>query len=263
MSLKLWQNRRLVLQLTRRELLAKYKGSVLGLVWFAITPLLMLCIYTFFFSTLFDAKFGNLQIKSEAEFASLIFSGLIVHGFFSEVITKDPDCIRSNPSFIKKIVFPLEILPVIVVLVSGVQLLMGLFILGLVSLFLGVANLGAILWLPVIFTPFLVASSGIALVLASSGVFLRDLNYVTSLLTTALLFVSPIFFPVSALPSWIQPWILLNPLTMIVEQLRSVLLLGYAPDLSGLLLYGGVSIIIFILGKKIFFALRPEFADVV
>ena len=232
-----WTNRRLIYQMARRDVLGRYRGSVLGLTWWFFHPLLMLAIYTFVFSTVFKARWGVGPEEGHAEFAVVLFVGLIVHGLFAECVNRAPQLVVSNVNYVKKVVFPLETLPWIAMgsalFHGGVSLL--------VLLLMRAALMEWIPWtaalLPLVMLPLVLATMGFSWFLAATGVFVRDIGQTTTVLTTMLLFLSPVFYPVSALPAEFQRVLLLNPLTFIIEQARDVLIWGRLPDWGGLMLY--------------------------
>lgn len=257
----LWSHRQLILQMTRREVVGRYRGSVMGLLWSFLNPVLMLVVYTFVFSVVFKARWG-VGNETRTQFAVVLFAGMIVHGLFAEILNRAPGLILTNANFVKKVIFPLEILPVISMSaaffhasVSLVVLLAGY------ALFNGYVHWTSIL-VPLVLLPLSVLAVGVAWILASLGVFVRDVGQVVGALTTVLLFLSPVFFPVSALPAFIQPWMMLNPLTFIIEQARSVLIWGQLPDWEGLLAYQAGAIVIAWLGFFWFQKTRKGFADV-
>ncbi|OGP64971.1 MAG: sugar ABC transporter permease [Deltaproteobacteria bacterium RBG_13_47_9] len=258
----LWRNRQLIIQMTKREVVGRYKGSVLGIAWSFFNPLLMLFIYTFVFSVVFKARWGVNTEETKTQFAIVLFVGMIVHGLFAEVINRAPGLITSNVNFVKKVVFPLDILPSVAI---GAALFHSLVSLGvLVAAFLlvnGYLNWTAI-FIPLVLLPLIILTLGVAWMLASLGVFLRDLGQTTGIITMMLLFFSPIFYPVTALPVELRPWIMANPLTFIIEQAREVLIWGHLPDWVGLGIYSFVALGVAWLGYAWFQKTRKGFADV-
>ena len=257
----LWSHRSLIRQMTHREVVGRYKGSVMGLLWSFLTPLFMLIIFTFVFSVVFAARWGT-EEESKTQFALVLFAGLIVHALFAEVLTRAPGVVIGNANYVKKVVFPLEVLPAITLGGALFHALVSLVILLAAFLFFnGFLHWTAILT-PIVLLPLAVLSLGTGWILASLGVFVRDIGQVTGVLATALLFLSPVFFPVSALPDFMQPWMHLNPLTFIIEQVREVLIWGRLPNWTGLLKYlagaGGVAWLGFFWFQKT----RKGFADV-
>ena len=257
-----WLNRGIIYQVSRREIVGRYKGSVLGGLWSFINPLMMLAVYTFVFSYILKAKWSGAQSGDPFEYPLLLLSGMIVHSFFAEVLLRAPSAIVANVSFVKKIVFPLEVLPITILAAAifhfGISLI--LFV-GLFLLTHGFVHWTSI-FLPIILLPLILIATGVAWFLASLGVFLRDINQPLSLLVTLLLFGSPVFYPVTALPEDIRPFLMLNPLTFIIDQVRVVVISGSQPNWNGLLIYLGVAVILMWLGYVCFQKTRRGFSDV-
>lgn len=249
-------------QLTRREVIGRYKGSALGLLWSFFTPVLMLVVYTFVFSVVFKARWGTGEEESRSTFAVVLFAGLIVHGLFAEVLNRAPGLILGNVNYVKKVVFPLEILPVISMGAALFHTLVSLLVLLAAFVFLNGHVQWTVVFLPLVFLPLIVFALGVAWFLASLGVYLRDVGQVIGLLTTILMFLSPIFYPVTALPERFQSWILANPLTFIIEQARAVLVWGKMPAFGGLGLYAAIASVVAWAGFAWFQKTRKGFADV-
>lgn len=258
----LWHRRELILQMTKRDVIGRYKGSVMGLMWSFVNPILLLSMYTFVFSVVFKARWGIGEPESRMQFAIMLFIGMIVHSLFSEVLVRAPSLILANVSYVKKIVFPLEILPVVAMGASMFHAMVSVLVLtGALVLINGFLAWTAI-FLPLVLLPLIVFSLGIAWALASIGVFLRDIAQPIGLMMTILLFASPVFYPVSALPAYVQPWLMLNPLTFIIEQARAVLIYGQLPNTVGLLLYSIISLTVAWAGYAWFQKTRKGFANV-
>lgn len=257
----LWANRQLIARMGQREIIGRYKGSAMGLAWSFITPLFMLAIYTFVFSVVFQARWGTSE-ESKTQFAVVLFAGLIVHTLFSDVINRAPQLVLGNVNYVKKVVFPLEILPVVQLLSATFHALVSVVVLIAAQLvFQGSLPITALL-LPVVLLPFLLLTLGLAWWLASLGVFVRDVGQTISLVTSVMLFMSPVFFPVQSLPPALQPWMHLNPLTFVIEQVREVVVWGRLPDWQGLAVYSLASIATAWLGFAWFQKTRKGFADV-
>jgi lipopolysaccharide transport system permease protein len=261
MSSGLLRNRHLVWSLVKRDVLGRYRGSMFGILWSFFNPLLMLIIYTFVFSVIFKARWSA-GSTSKVEFAMVLFSGLLVFNIFSECLNRAPSLVLMNVNYVKKVVFPLEILPMVSL---GCALFHGAvsFLVWLLfhCAFFGLPPLTAWL-LPVVILPMLCLTMGLSWLLASLGVYLRDVSQVILLVTTALLFLSPIFYPISALPEDVQRFIQLNPMTPTVEDVRSVLVQGIVPEWGGLLLRLVSSAFVAWLGFVWFQKTREGFADV-
>ena len=257
----LWANRQLIARMGQREIIGRYKGSAMGLAWSFITPLFMLAIYTFVFSVVFQARWGTSE-ESKTQFAVVLFAGLIVHTLFSDVINRAPQLVLGNVNYVKKVVFPLEILPVVQLLSATFHALVSVVVLIAAQLvFQGSLPITALL-LPVVLLPFLLLTLGLAWCLASLGVFVRDVGQTISLITSVMLFMSPVFFPVQSLPPALQPWMHLNPLTFVIEQVREVVVWGRLPDWQGLAVYSLASIATAWLGFAWFQKTRKGYADV-
>lgn len=259
----MYRNRFLLRQMMKREVIGRYKGSWLGMFWSFVTPVVLLAMYTLVFSVVFKARWGTGPDGGRTEFAMFLFVGMIVHALFSETLVRAPSLIVNNANFVKKVVFPLEILPVIAMGASAFHAAISLLALGgAMLLWIGVLPWTWV-FLPVVVLPLLVFSLGLAWMLASVGVFVRDIAHPIGLLTTLLLFASPVFYPLSALPPAVQPWLVLNPLTFIIEQSRAVLIEGTTPDLAGLAVYSLVAILTGWAGYAWFQKTRKGFANVI
>lgn len=259
----IWNNRQLVLQMTKREVMGRYKGSAMGLAWSFFNPLFMLVVYTFVFSEIFRARWGGVGgDDSKTQFALLLFVGMIVLSLFCEVINRAPGLILSNVNYVKKVVFPIEILPVIAM---GAALFHCLISLGVLSAAFVLLN-GYLHWtavfIPLVLLPLVLLITGLAWMLASLGVFLRDVGQTVGIITTVLMFLSPVFYPLSAVPEKFLPFIMANPLTFIIEQAREVLIWGHVPNWPGLGLYSLAACFVAWAGYTWFQKTRKGFADV-
>jgi lipopolysaccharide transport system permease protein len=262
MFTSLWHNRHLIWQMTRREVAARYRGSVIGLAWSFLTPLMMLAVYTFVFSVVFKARWRTTGTESRAEFAIILFAGLIVFGLFSEVVNRAPRQIVSNANYVKKVIFPLEILPLISLGSVLFQSLVSLSVLLLAQLIITKSLPWTIIFFPLVLLPLIFASLGIAWFLAALGVYIRDIGQITTVFTTMLMFLSAIFYPVSALPEGYQAWLRLNPLVVIIAESRKVLIFGSLPDWSWLGITFLVGLVFAFAGFWWFQKTRKGFADV-
>lgn len=259
----IWKNRELIYIFSKREVVSKYKGSVLGLIWPFLNPLIMLVIYTFIFSVVFKAKWGTSLVEEpKTQFAVILFVGMIIHGFFAETLMRAPNLIIQHSSYVKKVVFPLEILPVITLLSVFFHTLISFFILLVAFIIFNGFLHWTIIFVPIVFFPLFILTLGFTWLLSSLGVYIRDIGQSIGLIMTALMFLSPIFYPVSALPDFLQQIVLLNPLTFIIEQARAVIIWGRIPDFYGLMIYTLISLIITFLSYIWFQKTRKGFADV-
>ncbi|MDW5501042.1 ABC transporter permease [Pseudomonas lundensis] len=256
------KNKRLIYTLTKREVISRYRGSVFGLLWSFFTPILMLVVYTFVFSVVFQAKWSEGQ-TSKSAFALVLFSGLIIFNLFSECINRAPTTIIANSNYVKKVIFPLEILP----WVNMGAALFHFFISCSVWLVFYMVEVGiphlSILLLPFILLPLILMIMGLSWLLASLGVYLRDVSQLVGIITMVLMFLSPIFFPISALPAAIKPLLLLNPLAVFIEQARDVMYWGRVPEFYPWLKVLVSSVVVAWFGFFWFQKTRKGFADVI
>ncbi|MFW0758495.1 ABC transporter permease [Pseudomonas sp. H11T01] len=256
-----WRNRNLIKSFVQRDVLGRYRGSVMGILWSFLNPLFMLVVYTFVFSVIFKARWGT-GSDSKTEFALILFAGLMVFSLYAECINRAPGLILGNPNYVKKVVFPLEILPWVNL---GSALFHGAISLGVWFLayiiFFGIPHITA-LYLPLILLPLIFLIMGLSWALASLGVYLRDVAQFVGIVTSTLMFLSPIFYPVTALPERYRGLLYLNPMTPVIEQTRDVLFWGKAPDFSMLGIYLIATAFIAWLGFAWFQKTRKGFADV-
>ncbi|WP_457436775.1 ABC transporter permease [Pseudomonas sp. TE3786] len=261
MIASVWRYRELVKVASKREVLGRYRGSVLGILWSFFNPLLMLTVYTFVFGFVFNARW-SVGSESKIEFALLLFAGLLVFNLFAECINRAPTLVTGNPNYVKKVIYPLETLPVVGVLCALFHGLISLLVWLLVYVIaVGLPHASA-LYLPLIILPWVLLILGVSWVLAALGVFLRDISQLIGAITTILMFLSPIFYPATALPENLRHLLYLNPLTTVIEQTRAVLFWGNAPDFQALGLLWVASALIAWLGFACFQKTRKVFADV-
>jgi lipopolysaccharide transport system permease protein len=227
---ELWKHKQLWRRLTERDILGRYRGSAMGIGWAIITPLAMLSVYTFVFSQVFRARWGEVEGQGSFGFAINMFAGLIVFNIFAETANRSPTLITSCPSYVKKVVFPLEILSAVCLGSALFHGFIGLIILCLAQLAVAHTVSLTALFLPLVWIPLVLGSLGLSLLLAASGVFIRDISQIVSVAVSISMFLSPIFFPISALPERWRPLLSLNPIAPIIEETRRVLLLGNFPD---------------------------------
>lgn len=259
----LWQYRDLIRQLTWREVAGRYKGSFIGLGWSFIQPLVMLCVYTFVFSVIFQARWGVEAGEGKAAFALALFMGLITFSIFSEVVNSAPSLVLGNANYVKKVVFPLEILPLVRLFSALINALFSLGVLLAGILVINHFIHGTTLLLPLIWLPMMMFTLGCGYFLASLGVFVRDIGTIIGVVTTMLFFLTPIFYPISAVPVAFRIVFRINPMAIFVEDARRVVLWGLSPDwpwfFFGLALSGAV----LIFGFVWFMKSKKAFADVI
>lgn len=257
----LWCNRSLVSASIKREVLGRYRGSVMGILWSFFNPLFLLAVYTFVFSVVFKARWGA-GSDSKTEFALLLFAGLMMFSLFAECINRAPGLILGNQNYVKRVVYPLEILPWVTLGAALFHAAASLAVWLIAYLiFIGIPHVTT-LYLPLILLPFVFFIMGLSWALASLGVFLRDVSQFIGIITTTLMFLSPIFYPVTALPENYRSLIYINPLTTVIEQTRDVLFWGKAPDFVMLGIYLTTTALIAWLGFAWFQKTRKGFADV-
>ena len=259
----LWAHRGLSKELAKREVLGRYRGSTLGLAWSFLTPLVLLVVYTLFFTEVFQARWGSRVDGGKLDFASAAFVGLIVHGFFSESAVRGAGVLLSNPNFVKKIVFPLDVLPWVSVLASLFHALVSVAVLLVVLLVLG-TGFSATAWLwPLMLLPMLLAATGTAWLLSSLAVYFRDVGQVVGFLATVFLFTSPVFFAIDTLPDTFRTIVAFNPLTYLMEQSRELLLWGGGMDWSRYARYTLIALAFAWLCHAFFQRSKRGFADVI
>lgn len=255
------KNKHLLYQLVRRNGTLRYKGSVLGLLWSFAQPLMMLAVYTFVFGIVFKARWG-IEGGSNIPFPLIMFCGMAMFNIFAESINASTSVISSNPSYVKKVIFPLEILPIATVLTS---LIFGFawfaLLIGGVILFTQQVH-WTLVFLPLTIVPLLFFSVGVSFFVSSLGVYLRDTQQLIGVATQILFFMTPIFYPITLVPERLR-WILeLNPLSPLVEETRKYVLFGHLPDwtVCGISLL--VSFVVCQLGLAWFIKTKKGFADV-
>jgi lipopolysaccharide transport system permease protein len=258
----LWSFRYLIVQLAWREVIQRYKGSFIGLGWSVIQPLLMLCVYTFVFSVIFRSKWGGAAEQSRAAFSMTLFMGLITFNIFAELVNSAPGLILANQSYVKKVVFPLEILPVVRLVSVLINACFSLFVLVIGVVFVYRTFYWTSILLPLVWAPWLFFTLGCSYLLAAIGVFIRDIEASIGVLTTILFFLTPIFYPTSAVPEKFRFITDVNPIAVFVENSRRVMIWGEFPNWAPF--WGGtlLSLFVFISGFWIFLKLKKAFADV-
>jgi lipopolysaccharide transport system permease protein len=255
------KHRHLIWLMTKREVIGRYRGSILGLMWSFFHPLLMLAVYTFVFYVVFQARWG-IHGYSKAEFAMFLFTGLIVYSVFAEFTNRAPNLIVGNVNYVKKVVFPLEILPLVSL---GSALFHAAVSVMVLLLFYGLVHMSlhwTVILFPILLVPLMLFILGLSWFLASTGVYVRDAGQAIGIVTTLVLFLTPVFYPISAIPEMYRPFVYMNPLTLIEEQARDVLIWGKQPEWRHLGIYLLGSILFAWLGFTWFQKTRKGFADV-
>lgn len=251
----------LIRSLVRRELAARYRGSVLGLVWAVLTPAVMIAIYTFIFAKFFGARFG--ARGTTWDYALYLFCGLLPWTAFQESVQGAASVIITHANLVKRVVFPLEALPVALTLTAIITQLFGTFVLLVATLVIRRELHPTLLWLPVLLLPQLCATLGAAWLVASLGVFLRDTGQAITLVLIAWMYLTPIIYPETIIPEHYRRYINANPFTPLVRSYRRILIEGAPPDWAGLAYFTLFALIIFIFGYWWFAKTRRNFADVI
>lgn len=254
-------NRNLIYSLIKRDVVGRYRGSFIGLFWSFFNPLLMLGVYTFVFSFVFKARWSG-GSESKTEFALVLFSGLMVFNLFAECLNKAPGLIVNNANYVKKVIFPLEILALVSLGSAAFHLGISLIVwLLFYVIFFGIPH-ATIFLLPLTLVPLAFVTLGLSWFLASLGVYLRDVGQVVGVITTIFMFMSPIFYPVTTLPEEYRLIMAINPLTYIVEQTREVMIWGNGINWSTWSIQTALSLLTAWIGFTWFQKTRRGFADV-
>ena len=266
---------RLLWQLAKRDIQAKYRGSVLGLLWSFITPLLTVGLYTFLFSVVFKSQWGEdlarpgsrlamggVSETGHASYALILFAGIVLHAFLAEVLTRSPVVIHQQANLVKKVVFPLHVLPAVTVASSLFQLCIGGVILGGCLLFNGQALGWSVLCLPFLILPLVLFALGAAWILAALGVYIRDLAPMMNWVVMALMFSAPVLYPLSSIPEKWRDWLYVNPLTFEIEAFRHVIYWDQWPNASVWTLGMVLGLVFAAFGAWVFHKMKKGFADV-
>lgn len=258
----LWHHRFLLRQLVRRDVASRYRGSLAGLLWSLLLPCVMLAVYLFVFGYIFTPLRKTGMGGVNPAFALSLFSGMLLHGLIGECLARAPAAVLAQPSYVKKVVFPMELLPLAVVGTAIVQFLIGSSVL-LLALLL-TQGLPATAWLwPLAWLPLVAFAAGISFILAALTVYLRDLAQLTGFMATLLLFLSPVFYPLESAPAGLQKWLLLNPLTVPIEASRSLLIHGRGINLMHWTWHTAACLATLWVGWWVFQRARKGFADVI
>ncbi|HEY8667519.1 MAG TPA: ABC transporter permease [Tepidisphaeraceae bacterium] len=260
---RFWGLRDLLSQFISRGVQERYKGSYLGILWALLTPMAMLVVYTFVFAVILGAPSWPDMKPGLMGFALMLFTGLVAFNVFAECITTAPSVILRNPNFVKKVVFPLEILPASAVGAAVVHSWIGILVV-VAGLLIGFHELHwTLVFLPLFYLPLIMLTLGISWFLASLGVFLRDIGHLIVVLVQIFMFLTPIFYPVKQVPAWARPWFKLNPMFVIVEGFRDTIVRGVLPDWPA---WAGVTVFSFVVmmgGYMWFMKIKRGFADVI
>lgn len=261
----IWKYRGLLWQWTKRLLAMRHAGSLLGPVWNFATPLLMLAVYTFVFGIVFKARWQMLDtdLETTGSYAVILFCGMATFNIFAETISGSARCVIDNANLVKKVIFPLEILPAAQMLCAAITGQAWFLLVLCGALVAGIPMHASIFLFPVSLLPLMAFSLGIGWFVAATTVFLRDIPHLTAMLLQALFFMTPIFYPESLVPPSLLPIIELNPLTWLCRQVRGLLLFGSIPSLLELALTWLGCGVVCQLGFVWFMKVKKGFADVI
>lgn len=258
----LFRNRDLLWELVKRDFIGRYKGSIMGMVWSLFNPLLMLAIYATVFSVAFQARWGTGE-ESKVAFALVLFSGMIIHSFFAECINRAPSLIISHPNYVKKVVFPLDLLPCMALCSALLHFFVSFSVLLMFCLVAGVPVYSGAMLVPLILLPLALLTLGASWILASLGVYLRDLSQVIAMVSTIALFMAPVFYPIENLPEAFRSYMYWNPITLPIIQLRDAMLWNKPVQWSSWLVSLSIGTTICFAGYWWFQKSRRGFADVI
>ena len=248
-------------QWLRRDVAGRYRGSILGLLWPILQPMTQIVVFTLIFHEFMQMRWPSAGSSDALTYGLNVFAGLAVFNYFAEVLSRAPGVILSQPNLVTKVRFPLALLPAVTVGAALIHIAVGsvsLILLTALSWHLS----WVVLWLPVFLLPLILYGLGLALLLASLGVYLRDIGQIMPAVTNMLMFLTPIFYPLAAIPDYLKPWFELNPIGWGAQALRSLLLEGSLPSLNALMLHAGASIILLLLARLLFTRLEKGFPDV-
>jgi lipopolysaccharide transport system permease protein len=257
---RVWARRDVFWELTKRDIAGRYSGSFLGLLWSFLNPLLMLAVYTLAFRQFLGMRWPNME--TGADFSLMIFSGMIVHTLMAECIARAPTSIVANVNLVKRVVFPVALLPCVTVVSALFNAALSMLVLLLFVLLSRHSLSPGLLYLPCLFAPYALLLCGVSWFMASLGVFVRDITQLAGIITTMLMFLSPVFYPASSLHEPYRSWLLYNPLTLVIEQTRKVVLFGGIPDWHALGLYTVAAWVVLLVGYGWFRRTQDGFADV-
>jgi len=258
-----WRHRSLIHILTRREISGRYRGSLFGSLWTLLTPLLMLVVFTLVFGVVLQTRWPGSEGQGIGMFALRLLAGMLVHGLLGEALSRAPTLVVAQPNYVNKVVFPLEVLGWVNLLTALFHTAIALALLIVVNGLWGSGFALSQLSVPLVVLPYAVLLMGLVWAFAALGVYLRDMAQLVGPLVMVTMFLGPVFFPRSAMPAALQPWLLLNPVTVPIEQVRAALFEAQWPDWSVLAQYWLVAVAVYLLGLWVFATLKRGFADVI
>lgn len=257
-----WHHQALIRILTWREVSGRYRASLLGFLWSLLTPLMLLGVYTLVFGVIAPTRWPGAEEQGIGMFALRLLAGMVIHGLLSETLGQAPVLVTSQPNYVNKVVFPLETLAWVNLLSALFNSVMAMLVLIVLNAAFGTGVSWTLLAVPLILLPFILLLMGLIWLVAALGVYLRDINQIIGPLIMASMFLGPVFYPRSAMPAAVQPWLVLNPITVPIEQLRRVLFDAQWPQWTALGQYLLIAIAMYLFGLWVFTKLKKGFADV-
>lgn len=257
-----WLQRPLFFKLLLRDFAERYRGSYLGVLWSFVLPLLSLLVFTVFFGVIFKMRWAGLASDSLSDLGLVLFVGMALYNFFAECLGRAPGLILAHQNYVKNVIFPLEMLPAVMVTSALLTLVATLLLILLLQVFWGSGLAWTALWLPIVVLPLVLFVLGLSWFLAALGVYIRDIQQLIVPLVQLMMFLSPVFYPIGALPEAMRPWLKLNPLAVVIEQTRAVILFGQPPTWIPYMLCLGLGLATALLGAWWFARTRKGFADV-
>lgn len=258
-----WRHRALIQILAWRDISGRYRGSLFGSLWSLLTPLLMLGVFTFVFGVVAPTRWPGAQDQGIGMFALRLLAGMVVHALLSEVLNRAPTLVTTQPNYVNKVVFPLEVLGWVALLTALFHAAMALILLLVLDGLFGTGFSATQLALPLVLAPFALLLLGLCWMFAALGVYLRDLAQLVGPLVMVTMFLGPVFYPRAAMPVAAQPWLALNPITVPVEQVRRVVFDGQWPEWGVLAQYAAIALAVYLFGLWAFSKLKKGFADVI
>jgi len=257
-----WRQLPLAWPLAKRDIMARYRGSLVGVAWALLAPLAMVAVYTLVFRGVFQARWGSAVGGDGYGYVLRLFAGLTVFTAVAEVATRSTRLIQDNANLVKRVVFPLDLLGVALIMQVGLHTLLQMLVLALMTVVVGEGWRWSWLWLPLALAWMLVLQYTLALLLSALGCFLRDLQHLVPVAMTGLMFLSPVFYPVDAAPPALAFILAVNPLSAPIELSRAAWF-GDAINLEAALLQGLGLVLALAAAQWLFARLRPAFADLV
>ena len=249
-------------QLCRREISKRYRGSFMGVAWAFFMPLLMLSVYSLVFVGIFESRWPGLEQTSKLAYSFQLFCGLMVFNFFSDVIGRAPGLIVDQPNLVKKVVFPLEILPFVSIGSAIFHFIISLFILIVCCFFLFDVVSSRVFLTPFILAPLIFLLLGLSWIISALGVYLRDVSIIIGVFINLMMFLSPIFYSAKTIKGSFSEFIQINPLTFPIESLRSIFFASSPIDWASWWISLFIGLLVSVLGAFFFSRARDGFSDV-